>query len=54
MSEERPPGHDSGFLPGLLLVIAVFILVAAMAPGLQRWYACQQLAPIERLFVRGC
>jgi hypothetical protein len=33
----------------------VAVVVAAIAyPAVAHWYACQQLAPLERIFVRGC
>lgn len=37
--------------------ILIFVLIGAgslVLPFVERWWACQQLAPIERAFVRGC
>jgi hypothetical protein len=53
--QEGPPAR----LPQILRdhYILIFVLIGARSlvlPFVERWWACQQLAPIEGAFVRGC
>jgi hypothetical protein len=34
--------------------IAIVLLVYVFKDPVIRWWDCQQLAPVERLFTRGC
>jgi hypothetical protein len=54
--DDRRDDDDPGIaLFRLVAVLMVAVVVAAVAyPAVAHWYACQQLAPLERLFVRGC
>ena len=50
MSERRPPDYTLLRLVILTLLVA-FLVIVVFGP---RWYACQQLSPLERMFTRGC
>jgi hypothetical protein len=56
----KEPKSDGGWLsPAWIFaicaaIVAVPVIVQVVVPMVAHWYGCQQLAPIERLFTRGC
>jgi len=38
----------------LVVLLAAIVAIPFWVPLAGRWWQCQQLAPIERLFTRGC
>lgn len=57
MSAPQRSGHGWARAIVIAIVIVwalVLIFPDATVGAFARWYGCQQLAPVERFFVRGC
>ena len=54
MSAPSGPGPAYRALRFITAVILALLVIFYGIPFAVHWYDCQQLAPIERAFVRGC